>query len=75
MTATTDDKWLRKLCARAGVTANEMRQHPEHGLMLTASAVRKLAEAAPDQDAAKEVLNMMAQMQRSALRVVPGGKA
>jgi hypothetical protein len=46
---------MGRLCKKAGVTADEMREDPEHGLLPSPSAVRKLAAIASDQAKAQEV--------------------
>ncbi len=65
---------LRALCLRAGVTADEMRDDPDHGLVLTMAGVRKLAAMAPDQQAAaavvKECADTAARVRRSGFKVV-----
>lgn len=38
----------RALAARAGIEAHELRYDPVHGLLMSATAVRKLAALVPD---------------------------
>jgi hypothetical protein len=42
------DQEMLKLAKAAGLTKSEMHDHPEHGLMISLSGVRKLAAMAPD---------------------------
>ena len=47
----------RRMFLLAGVTEDEMSEHPEYGLMVTEAGLRKLAKAAPDQDRAKRFMD------------------
>jgi hypothetical protein len=47
------------LCRQAGVTPGSMWDHPEHGLCVSLSGVRKLAVIAPDQSAAYALLRQL----------------
>ena len=50
-----DKHQMIAVCRAAGVTDDEMRDDPQHGLLLSASGVRKLAATGPD-NAAKRRL-------------------
>jgi hypothetical protein len=39
---------MRILALAAGVTEDEMQDHPEHGLTISLTGLRKLAAAMPD---------------------------
>ena len=47
------------LCRQAGVTSDEMWDHPEHGICVSLAGVRKLAVIAPDQKAAYALLKQL----------------
>jgi hypothetical protein len=53
MTKVVTDQFLRDLCCRAGLTEDEMTEHPTDGLILSVSGARKLCKAAQDQERAK----------------------
>jgi hypothetical protein len=42
------DDDMKALIKRVGITDDEVRMHPEHGLMINMSAVRKISAAVPD---------------------------
>lgn len=68
----TEANALLAACLAAGVTPGEIIVHPEYGLCLSASAVRKLCSVAPNQEAARELRQFVARM---TMKVIPGGKA
>ena len=47
------------LCRQAGVMPDEMWDHPEHGICVSLTGVRKLAVLAPDQKAAYALLKQL----------------
>ena len=47
------------LAIRAGVHPDEMRDDPEHGLLISASGVRKMASVAPDPARAIELADQL----------------
>jgi hypothetical protein len=70
--STMDEKAdMLAVCARADIEASEITDHPEHGICVSAAAVRKLAAIAENQPAAKYLLAQITQMQRRQLHVVP----
>lgn len=69
----TDDptaEEMSRLCQLAGITADEISIHPEYGLMVSASGVRKLTRLAPNPARAQAVRDFVADIQRSSFRVV-----
>lgn len=64
----------RMLCMLAGLDATEMLDHPEHGVLISPSGARKLSLIAPDQRRAQDFRDFIAEVVRSQLSVVPGGK-
>jgi hypothetical protein len=76
--ASTDDpspEELERLCELAGITADEKSVHPEYGILLSPSGVRKLTRLAPDQKRAQAVRDFVADIQRSYFRVVDSNGA
>ncbi len=72
--ADMEDNDMRRLCARAGVTADEMLDHPQYGLLLSASATRKLAALAEDQGKAQAVRDQVAKEVRTCtIKTMMGG--
>jgi hypothetical protein len=67
-----NDTELRCLCA--GLSADEIRADPQHGLLISASGARKLAALASDPERAQVVRDQVADAVRRTLRVLPGGK-
>jgi hypothetical protein len=67
---TPSDKELLRMCEIAGVTADEVRHDPKHGLLVSASGARKLSMLAEDQARAQAVRNFIADVMRSGFRVV-----
>jgi hypothetical protein len=65
---------LRQLCIAAGLTEDELRDEPELGLLVSASGVQKLAALAPDREAARDLLDLIAREVRKTFRVVPGAR-
>ena len=61
---------LKRIFARAGLTADEIMDHPEHGLLVNASGLRKLAAIAPNPGPARVILEWVAQERRKQFRIV-----
>ena len=55
----TEREYILGLCRQAGVTSDEMWDHPEQGLCVSLAGVRKLAVIAPDQRAAYALLQQL----------------
>jgi hypothetical protein len=55
---------MRRLCELAGLDASEMREDPEHGLLITASGVRKLCAIAPDEALAQRFSQWITHLDR-----------
>ena len=58
------------LFAAAGIDPAEVRHDPEHGALLSAEGVGKLAAIAPDQQRAQQVRDFVAQTVRRSFRAV-----
>jgi len=71
---TEEDEALFRLALDAGVLPSEMKYDEEHGVLLSASAVRKLAARAPDRERAKIVLDQVADSVRAGFKCIEGGR-
>lgn len=58
---------MRELCEYAGLDQTEMREDPQHGLLITASGVRKLCAIAEDQPLAQRFSQFISTLEREGL--------
>jgi hypothetical protein len=63
-------KYYLALCKRAGLDASEITDHPEHGLCISPSGLRKLAAIAPNPAPAYYLLAWLAQQRRREFHIV-----
>jgi hypothetical protein len=66
---------LLAVCAEAGLDPSEVRDHPEHGLCVSETGLRKLAAIAPKPGPAQYLLAQLSQQRRRQLRVVDDDEA
>jgi hypothetical protein len=59
-----------ELLVRAGITASEISEDPEYGLLVNESALRKLVAIAPNPELGKYLLEQLAQQRRQSFRAV-----
>jgi hypothetical protein len=67
---TSEDVDMIARLKRAGVLPHEVRRDPEHGIVLSHTGVRKLADCAPNQPAAAKLMEHVAVVMRRQIKVV-----
>lgn len=68
--AAREEARLDAIAARAGLDESEIRRDPEHGVLVSASGVRKLCALSTDASAVRFVLDLVAREQRNEMRLV-----
>ena len=61
---------LLGICKRAGIPPEDIIDHPQHGLMVSAAAVHKLRAIAPSSHRNSQIGKMVTELARSAIRRV-----
>jgi hypothetical protein len=67
---TTEEADMIALMKRIGVLPHEVDRHPEGGIIVSHTAVRKLADHSPNRQAAAKLMEYVAAVMRRHIKVV-----